>query len=125
MKNQTPAVAASSVPPARGVTQSGAPKNKKDSAPLSAAGAPQAATVVAKAKSRLSFKEQRELAELPERIAALEQEVASIAALQADPAAYRSGAQEAKKIAQRSQQVERQLSEALARWEELELRNGA
>jgi ATP-binding cassette subfamily F protein uup len=113
---------AAGVQPGRAAKDGNAKNARKDAAAPGAAGAPQAGTA-ARPKSRLSFKEQRELAELPERIAVLEREVAALAALLADPAAYRAGADEAKKNAQRSQEAERQLSQALARWEELELRN--
>jgi ATP-binding cassette subfamily F protein uup len=123
MKDQAPAVAA-----APNLLQRGAPvgahKGKKEAAPAPGSAGAAQSSAAGKPKSRLSFKEQRELADLPERIAALEKEVAALAALLADPAAYRAGADEVKKNALRSQQAERQLGEALARWEELELRNG-
>ena len=124
MKDQAPAAAAPASP-ARSAAPGNVQKSNKDSAAASPAPGASPLRPAAKSKSRLSFKEQRELTDLPERIAALEQEVASAAALLADPAAYRSGADEAKKIGQRSQQAERQLAEALARWEELELRNAS
>jgi ATP-binding cassette subfamily F protein uup len=85
-----------------------------------ASGAP-----AAKAKPRLSFKEQRELEQLPALIAELETEVARLSAQLSGPDLYRAGAEEAKRVAQQHQGAERKLAEAMARWELLEVRNAS
>jgi ATP-binding cassette subfamily F protein uup len=77
-----------------------------------------------KSSGKLSFKEQRELEELPKQIEALEREQADIAAHLADGALYRSDAHRAKQLQMRSEQIAAGLEAALARWEELERRSG-
>jgi ATP-binding cassette subfamily F protein uup len=72
------------------------------------------------AKTALGFKEQRELAALPDTIAALEQEQAAIAARLADPALYRDDRDTATRIERRSAAIEQELVTAMARWEALE-----
>ncbi len=77
-----------------------------------------------KAKSegirKLSYKEARELAELPERIAALEAEQKEIARRMEDPALYQSDAQEAQRITLRLTKIDDELLLLLERWEALE-----
>ncbi len=70
--------------------------------------------------SRLSFKERKELDGLPDRIASIEQEIARIEALLADPATYRGG--EAAALAGQLDASNASLIEAFARWEALEAR---
>jgi ABC transport system ATP-binding/permease protein len=69
---------------------------------------------------KLSFKEERELEGLPERIHALEMEQTTLHATLADPNYYRVAGAEAAKQAARLQQIEAELEEAFRRWEELE-----
>ena len=71
--------------------------------------------------SKLSYREMRELAELPDRIAALETEQARIAGRLA-AGLYRAAPQEARSLQARLQALDAELSQALARWEELESR---
>jgi len=77
------------------------------------------------AKSKLSYKEARELEALPGQIEALEAEQAQIAERLADPALYQSGLQDAAMLQARSESIESELLEALARWEALEAKAAA
>lgn len=72
------------------------------------------------AKSKLSYKESRELESLPVHIQTLETEQASIATQLADPALYQSAAQDAAALSTRGEAIEAEMLEALARWEALE-----
>ncbi|MCR4297202.1 MAG: ATP-binding cassette domain-containing protein [Gallionella sp.] len=74
----------------------------------------------AKPASKLNYKETRELEELPKRIEALECEQVDIAAHLADGALYRSDARRARQLQARSEEIEAEISAALARWEMLE-----
>jgi ATP-binding cassette subfamily F protein uup len=74
----------------------------------------------AKTGARLSFKENRELTELPAKIEALEKEQAEIGARLADPALYRGPPQEVKTLKARHAAIEEGLTGALQRWEALE-----
>ncbi|MBW8459216.1 MAG: ATP-binding cassette domain-containing protein [Thiobacillus sp.] len=71
------------------------------------------------AKSSLSYKEARELESLPAQIQALEAEQGTLAARLADPALYQDPAQAAALHA-RTEAIEAELLDALARWEALE-----
>ena len=75
-------------------------------------------------KGKLSFKEARELDELPKRIEALEREQSDIAAQLADGAIYRSDARRAKQLQTRSEEIEAEIAAGMARWEELEKKKG-
>ncbi len=88
---------------------------KKDVAP-----APAAASKPAK----LSWKEQRELEALPDRIAALEDEQGAIQARLNDPAIYRDAPQDVPQLNARLQALEGEIEAAMLRWEELEARSG-
>ncbi len=92
-----------------------------------AAPKPQRAGPADKSPSRpkLSYKENRELAELPGRIERLEQEQAAITERLAAPDLYRGDPGEAKQVQARFAQVEQELMDCLARWEELESRQKA
>ena len=68
---------------------------------------------------KLSFKEQRELDGLPERISALEAEQQDIATLLADGTLYASDNARALGLAARSAQIDDELLSALERWETL------
>jgi ATP-binding cassette subfamily F protein uup len=87
------------------------------------AAAPQPAK--AAPRSKLSYKEARELETLPAQLGALEAEQAQIAERLADPALYQSGSQEAAALQARSDAIESELLAALARWEALEAKAAA
>ncbi len=71
-------------------------------------------------KSRLSYKENRELAELPEKMQALEKEQKDISARLADTALYRDHPGEVKPLQACFAELEEKLLAALQRWEALE-----
>ena len=71
---------------------------------------------------KLSFKEQRELAGLPERISALETEEASLQARLADPEVYQNAPATVADLAARLDVVSKEMASAMLRWEELESR---
>jgi ATP-binding cassette subfamily F protein uup len=84
---------------------------------------PAAASVPAVAKQKkLSFKEQRELDELPKQIAALEDEQAVIAGQLAHPDFYKKSPAEGKRLNARVAEIETQLLSALEKWEVIEAR---
>jgi len=70
-------------------------------------------------RSKLGFKEQRELDALPARIEALEAEQRALEQRLADPALYAAAAQEQVAVQARFAQIETELMAALERWEEL------
>ncbi len=72
-----------------------------------------------KPKAKMSFKEKRELDEMPARIEKLEAEQRAITAKLADPTLYRDQAQEVKALQIRFAAIEEALMQALTRWEEL------
>ena len=74
------------------------------------------------AKSKLSFKEQRELEGLPDRIALLENEQNSLQASLADPSFYQAAPDAIKATQQRLAQLDTELGALLERWETLEQR---
>ena len=76
-------------------------------------------------KVRLSFNEVRELEQLPEKIEALETELALLQARLGDPDLYRSAPLEAKGLAQRQDQLTHDIEAAMVRWEELESKKQA
>ncbi len=69
---------------------------------------------------KLSYKNQRELEALPDRIAALEQEQQDLHRTLADPDLYRREADIVAATTARLQALERELNTAYERWEELE-----
>lgn len=69
---------------------------------------------------RLSWKEQRELEALPERIAALEAEQAGLTARLEDPELYQREPEAARQAAERLAAIDEELLELLERWEALE-----
>jgi ATP-binding cassette subfamily F protein uup len=82
-----------------------------------------AAAAATKEKTKkLSFKEQRELEQLPELIAALETEQAEISAKLADAELYRNQPDQAQKLNQRYAEIDELLMSALERWEAMEVR---
>ena len=88
-----------------------------------------AAAAAAKAtparSNKLSFNEKRELEALPERIAALEEEQATLQARLGDPALYQQAPQDVPQVKARLEAVEGEIEAALARWEVLETRADA
>jgi ATP-binding cassette subfamily F protein uup len=71
---------------------------------------------------RLSFKETRELQELPVKLEELEQEQVALTARLADPALYQDRSVDLKALNARHGEIETELTRLLARWEELESR---
>lgn len=69
---------------------------------------------------KLSYKEQRELDELPKLIARLEEEQAAITARLADPAIYQNNADEVVKLNRRFEELDGLLLESLEKWEQIE-----
>ncbi|HEY6873263.1 MAG TPA: ATP-binding cassette domain-containing protein [Geobacteraceae bacterium] len=69
---------------------------------------------------KLSFKEERELEALPERIAGLEGEQEELHRRLADPEFYRTAGGEVARLNARLAEIDRELEEAYRRWEELE-----
>jgi ATP-binding cassette subfamily F protein uup len=99
-------------------------------APEPAIGAPVAATPASPLppsaaapparKRRLTFKEQRELASLPETIAALEAEQDALNARVAGPEFYKEGADAIRQTLARQEQLSALLTAAYTRWDELD-----
>ncbi len=85
--------------------------------------APVAAPATASKPKKLSFKEQRELEQLPQQIADLETEQAAISARLADPDLYRKEPGEVQRLNQRYAEIDDALMTALQRWEEIEARS--
>ena len=87
-----------------------------------AASAPGAAKPAAAkpAANRLSFKENRELEELPGRIEQLEQEQAEINVSLASPDLYRENPEQVKTLQARLDELSSAIDAAMQRWEELE-----
>jgi ATP-binding cassette subfamily F protein uup len=91
---------------------------KSDAAP----GSERSAQVPPKDKPRakLSYKEQRELASLPDEIEALEREQSELNALMSGPEYHRRGAQQIREDRRRSDEIEALLVTKFQRWEFLE-----
>jgi ABC transport system ATP-binding/permease protein len=102
----------------RASMQSAAKSSKVE---VKAVAAPTAAAPVAKPK-KLSYKEQRELDELPKLIAQLESEQKTISEKLADPDFYKQGADEATRLNARFAELDSLLLENLERWEVIEAR---
>ncbi|MBI3396698.1 MAG: ATP-binding cassette domain-containing protein [Spirochaetia bacterium] len=71
-------------------------------------------------KRKLSFKEKKELEEMPKRIEAMEAEKSELLASLADPLLYREKGGQVPAIKARLEELENVLPEAYTRWEELE-----
>jgi ATP-binding cassette subfamily F protein uup len=91
-----------------------AEKTRATSAPAPAKAAPKPAA------NRLSFKENRELEELPGRIEQLEQEQAEINVTLANPDIYRDSPDQVKTLQARLDELSSAIDTAMGRWEELE-----
>jgi ATP-binding cassette subfamily F protein uup len=72
------------------------------------------------ARTKLTYKETRDLDELPERIEALESEQRALAAQLADPDVYRDDPGGVRTLHARFAAIEGELEAAFARWEALE-----
>jgi ATP-binding cassette subfamily F protein uup len=79
---------------------------------------------VQRKRVKLSFKEVRELEELPGKLEALEKEQAELARRLADPALYQDRTVDLKALGARNDAIEEELTRLLARWEELEAKKG-
>jgi len=79
-------------------------------------------TPATEAPRKLSFKEQRELEELPELIDRLESEQKTLGLKLSDPDLYQRAPQDAAGMQARLQQIETELGGAMRRWEELAAR---
>jgi ATP-binding cassette subfamily F protein uup len=79
----------------------------------------------ARRRVKLSFNEVRELDALPAALEALEKEQAELAAKLADPATYTSGTADPRKLNERHEAIDAELTRLLARWEELEAKKTA
>ena len=94
------------------------------SAPKTKAPEQKPATASAKpAKAKLSYKEQLELAELPERIEKIETEIAAINMKLADPEIYKTDLDKATTLQIELTELDEALLNIIARWEELESKN--
>jgi ABC transport system ATP-binding/permease protein len=91
------------------------PTQPKAAEPASATPAPK--------KVKLSYKEQRELDELPQQIASLEDEQSAITAQLNGPDFYKTNPADAKRMTARIAEIEEQLLTALERWEQIEARS--
>jgi len=96
------------------------PQARSPQHPPTGAGA--APPPAARGTSRLRFKEQRELAELPARIAALESTQQSLTAELSDPDLYRKAPERVAAASERLTEVEQALEAAMQRWQDLEER---
>jgi ATP-binding cassette subfamily F protein uup len=74
------------------------------------------------ARQKLSYREQRELADLPARIEALESEQRTLSTQLADPSTYTSPGADIRRIRERFDAIETELMHSLERWSELETR---
>jgi len=73
-----------------------------------------------KASSKRSFKEQKELDEMPQRIEVLEKEQEEITTVLGAGALFRDNPSHAKQLQQRTTEIEQELLQLMARWEALE-----
>jgi ATP-binding cassette subfamily F protein uup len=84
----------------------------------------EAAASVAPAKAKkLSYREQRELEDLPDLIAKLEAEQKAISERLADPELFQREPAEARRLGERFAQIDEELMSSLERWEEIESRS--
>jgi ATP-binding cassette subfamily F protein uup len=88
-------------------------------APAEPAAAPAPAVAAPASKKKRSYKEQRELDELPRRIAALEAEQTAIRAELADGTLYARDGERAISLQTRDVQIDEELMHSLERWEAL------
>jgi ATP-binding cassette subfamily F protein uup len=96
-------------------------KNKIEAKPVVSTNSAQATNTANKPK-KLSFKEQRELEELPKLIADLEREQAEIGSKLADPDLYRQDPTAMQKLNDRFAEIDGLLLQSLEKWEAIEAR---
>jgi ATP-binding cassette subfamily F protein uup len=72
---------------------------------------------------KLNYKEQRELEELPNLIARLEEEQKMISERLADPELYQREPEEARRLGERFAEIDTELMNSLERWEDIESRS--
>jgi ATP-binding cassette subfamily F protein uup len=94
--------------------------NQKSAAPVQAKPVAKAEPVKQKSATKLNFKEQKELDEMPQRIEVLEREQEEIVAALGSGALYRDNPAHAKQLQQRASEIEDALLTLMARWEALE-----
>jgi ABC transport system ATP-binding/permease protein len=102
------------------IAEQAAAKDAAKEPPKEAAPKESAAGRNAQRTVKLSFKEQRELEALPEKIAALEAEQKTIGAQLEDGSIFAKDAQEGARLTERYAAIDDELLLALERWEELE-----
>jgi ATP-binding cassette subfamily F protein uup len=83
---------------------------------------PRSTAPVRKAPTKLSFKETRELEQLPLQIEALEGEQRALAAAMGSAEYHRRGGEQMRKDAERATAIEQELEAAFERWAELDAR---
>jgi len=83
----------------------------------------QGAASIKPSKAKLNYKEQLELAELPEKIEKIESEIAAINNTLADPAIYKADLEKATALQIKLTEFDESLFNTIARWEELESKN--
>jgi ABC transport system ATP-binding/permease protein len=95
---------------------------QKQSDPVPTPARPKAEQIRTRAEQprKLSYKEQRELDELPRRIETLEAEQAQLHQKLAEPGFYRQAGAEISKVTTRLQELEQEAQAAYARWEALD-----
>ena len=99
-----------------------APAVVAKASPAKAQEAPSGAQNTSGKKVKLSYKEQRELEELPQLIASLEDEQSAITAQLNAPDFYKTNPADARRMNARYAEIEELLLDALERWEGLEAR---
>jgi ABC transport system ATP-binding/permease protein len=82
-----------------------------------------ASTPAPRTRTKLSYKERRELAVLPDEIEALERELADLNSRMSAPDYHRQGAQRMREDRKRSEEIPALLSEKFDRWQTLEEAN--
>jgi ATP-binding cassette subfamily F protein uup len=82
------------------------------------------AATTPKPRTKLSFKEQRELESLPKEIEVLEQEQAALTARMSSPDYHRQGPEQRKTDSKRLEEIEASMTTKFARWEALEEQRG-
>jgi ABC transport system ATP-binding/permease protein len=110
LRQRKTAASARAAPPDAGAAKTAASASSAAPAPPAAAAKPK----------RLSFNEQRELKELPEKIQRLEAEQAQLTAMISDPAAFQRSKDETALTLKRLQALAAELDAAYVRWETLE-----
>ncbi len=102
-----------------------APAPAKEAGRQEAKSNPVAAAPAAAKQKKLSFKEQRELEQLPQLIAEYEAEQAAISARLADPDLYRKEPEQMQKLNSRFAELDALLMDSLEKWEKIEERSKA